>query len=118
MHANARRFQLSPLPLIGTIIALASVYAFLQDLINPNWTAWVLSPLAILAFRGVVANAPDGSLVRPAMYQAALILVPFMGVYGLVDALSSKDWPAWVIAPSVVALLWVGIAVVSAADAD
>lgn len=103
---------------ICTIIALASLYAFLQDIISPDWPAWVLSPLIVVGFRRAVKASPDDSVIRAALYQAALILVPFMGVYGLVDAATSADWPQWVIAPLVVAILWAGVATITEAEAE
>lgn len=102
----------------GTVIALASVYAFLQDIIDPDWPAWVLSPLVVVGFRGAVSVAPQDSLARAALYQAALLLVPFMGIYGLLDAAFKADWPGWVIAPIIVLGLWMGMATVSEVEAD
>ena len=101
-----------------TIIALGSVYAFFQDIIAPDWPAWVLSPLIVVGFRGAVSVTPDESLIRAALYQAALLIVPFMGVYGLADAVFAADWPAWVIAPLVVALLWTGMAAILEIEAE
>ena len=101
-----------------TIIALASVYAFLKGVIAPDWPAWALSPLAILGFRGAVAASPADSAMRAALYQSALLLVPFMAIYSLADAAFSADWPAWVIAPSVVAVLWSVVAAISDVEAD
>ena len=118
MSDNPARCELKIWAAASTLIALASVYAFLQDLIAPDWRAWVLSPLVILGFRAAVSAAPADSVVRAALYQTALLLVPFMGVYGLADAAFSADWPAWVIAPSVVAMLWIGIAAISDVEAD
>jgi hypothetical protein len=103
---------------VCTIVALASVYAFLQDIISPDWPAWVLSPLIVVGFRSAVKASPDDSVMRAALYQVALLLVPFMGVYGLVDAATSVDWPQWVIAPAVVAVLWAGVATITEAEAD
>jgi hypothetical protein len=44
--------------------------------------------------------------------------VPFMAVYGLVDAAFYADWPAWVIAPSAVAVLWVVMDAIAEVEAD
>lgn len=101
-----------------TLISLASVCAFLQDIISPDWHAWVLSPVVILAFRGLVVATPQDSLARAALYQAAVLLVPFMAIYGLLDAAFRVDWPAWVFAPMVVLILWMGISTVAEAEAD
>lgn len=101
-----------------TLVALASIYAFLQDLIAPDWPAWVLTPLIVLGFRQAVLTAPQDSLTRAALNQGALLLVPFMGIYGLVDALTKADWPAWVIAATAMVILWFGMATLSEAEAD
>ena len=104
--------------IVWTVIALASLYAFLQDLIAPDWPAWVLSPLIIVGFHGAVSIAPSDSIIRAGLYQAALLLVPFMGVYLLADAAFSAEWPAWVIASAVVLLLWAGVAIIAEAESD
>lgn len=118
MRNESVRAETSIWVVTGTLIALASVYAFLQDMIDPSWPAWVLAPLIVVGFRKAVALAPQDSMVRPALYQAALVLVPFMGIYGLLDIAFKPDWPAWVIAPIVVLLLWMCMATVSEVEAD
>ena len=107
-----------PWPAICTIVALAAVYAFLQDIIAPDWPAWVLSPAIVVGFRIAVRSIPDDSLVRAALYQLALLLVPFMAVYGLVDAFTRTNWPEWVIAPALVSLFWAAVATIADAEAD
>ncbi|HEY0628537.1 MAG TPA: hypothetical protein VGD23_04335 [Sphingomicrobium sp.] len=101
-----------------TLIAFASVYAFLQDMIDPKWPAWVLTPLIVLGFRVAISRTRDDSLARAALYQGALVLVPFMGVYGLMDVAFKADWPAWVVAPAVVLALWTGISTIVSVEAD
>ena len=118
MRNESVRADARPWVMAGTIIALASVYAFLQDIIDPDWPAWVLSPLVVVGFRGAVSAAPQDGLVRAALYQAALLLVPFMGIYGLLDVAFKADWPGWVIAPAVVLVLWLGMATISELEAD
>lgn len=112
-HSGTKRWAI-----VWTVIALASLYAFLQDLIAPDWPAWVLSPLIVAGFLGAVSVAPSDSLIRAALFQAALLLVPFMGVYGLADAAFRADWPAWVIASAVVLTLWAGVAIIADAESD
>jgi hypothetical protein len=56
----------------------------------------------------------SGSLI----YQAALLLVLFMGIYGLLDAAFSADWPAWVLAPIAVIGLWAAISLIADIEAD
>jgi hypothetical protein len=74
--------------------------------------------LIVVGFHRAVSVAPSDSIVRAALFQAALLLVPFMGVYGLADAAFRADWPVWVIATAVVLTLWAGMAVIAEAEAD
>lgn len=118
MPADTARATNNYWPLAWTLVALVSTYVFLQDLINPQWPAWVLTPLLFVGFRAAVTIVPADSLARALLYQAALILVPFMGVYALVDAAVSADWTPWVVAPVVVVLLWTFVTTISEAEAD
>lgn len=89
-----------------TIASLLSAYFFFQDLINPNWSAWVIAPLVVLGFFGAVrVTAPDG-LARLALYNAALVLVPFMALYSIVEELFKSDWQQLIVVPIVVFGLW------------
>ena len=90
----------------GISIALIAIYAFLQDFMSPDWPAGVLAPVVLLAFRGALSAAPEGGILRAAMWQVALLLVPFMGTYGVLDLYFASDVPVWLISPIVVAGLW------------
>jgi hypothetical protein len=102
----------------ATLLALVVVYIFLQDLITPNWPAWILAPLAVIGFRSVLSATPEHSAARAALWQVALILVPFMGVYGLLDAVFKSDGPVWIISPIVVLGMWALLAQVVDAESD
>lgn len=90
----------------GISIALIALYAFLQDFMSPDWPAGVLAPLLLIGFRGALSAAPEGGLLRAALWQAALLLVPFMGTYGVLDLLFASDVPVWLISPALVAIVW------------
>jgi len=96
-------------PMACPLLALVAAYAFFQDIIKPDWPAWFIAPALVLAFRGAVSIAPEESFMRAALYQVALIVVPFMGIFGIVDAVTTADWPEWVIATSVVLAFWVAV---------
>ena len=89
----------------GIGISLIALYAFLQDFMSPDWPAGLLAPLLLLAFRGVLSAAPEDGMMRSALWQGALLLVPFMGTYGLLDLFFSSDIPVWLISPIVVAAI-------------
>lgn len=99
-------------------LALIASYAFLQDFMSPDWPAGILAPLLLLGFRGALSAAPEDGIVRSALWQAALLLVPFMGTYGLLDLFFSSDIPVWLISPVVVAAIWMLFSHVVDIEAD
>ena len=100
------------------LVALVSAYAFFQDIIKPDWPAWFIAPALVLTFRGAVSIAPEESFARAALYQGALVVVPFMGIFGLIDAVTTTNWPEWVISPAIVATFWVAVFRLVDVDAD
>lgn len=88
------------------IIALVALYAFLQDFMSPDWPAGILAPLVLIGFRGALSATPEDGILRAGLWQGALLLVPFMGTYGLLDLFFSSDIPVWLISPVVVAAIW------------
>lgn len=88
------------------IIALVATYSFLQDFMSPDWPAGILAPLLLLGFRGALSAAPENGMLRAGLWQAALLLIPFMGAYGLLDLYFSSDIPVWLISPAVVLAVW------------
>ena len=99
-------------------VALIASYAFLQDFMSPDWPAGILAALLLLGFRGALSAAPKDGLVRSALWQAALLLVPFMAIYGLLDLYFSSDIPVWLISPIVVAAIWMLFSYVVEVEAD
>jgi len=104
--------------LAWTIVALIALYAFLQDFMSPDWPAGILAPLLMIGFRGALSATPEDGLMRAVLWQGALILIPFMGIYGLLDLVFSSDVPVWLISPLIVGGLWVLFAQVIEAEAD
>ena len=98
--------------------ALIALYAFLQDFMSPDWPAGILAPLLLIGFRGALSAAPEGGILRAGLWQAALLLVPFMGTYGLLDLFFSSDIPVWLISPVVVAAIWMLFSQVVDIEAD
>ena len=87
-------------------IALVALYAFLQDFMSPDWPAGIVASLLLIGFRGALSAVPEDGILHAGLWQAALLLVPFMGTYGLLDLFFSSDLPAWLISPIVVAVTW------------
>jgi hypothetical protein len=111
-----------PLAAVGhfAVIALAVValYAFLQDFMSPDWPAWILAPLLLIGFRGAISATREGSIARAALWQAALVVVPFTGIYGLLDVVFSSDVPVWLLTPLIVGALWLLFSQVVDIEAD
>lgn len=104
------------LVLIGlTIVAL---YAFLQDYMSPDWPAWILSPLLLIGFKAAVAATREGSLARAVLWQGALVIVPFTGIYGLLDLAFSSDGPVWLLSPLIVLCIWLVFSLVVDVESD
>ncbi len=99
-------------------IALVALYAFLQDFMSPDWPAGIVSPLVVIGFRGALSAAPEDGILRAGLWQAALLLVPFMGTYGILDLFFSSDVPVWLISPVVVAAVWLLFSYVVDVEAD
>lgn len=87
-------------------IALVALYAFLQDFMSPDWPAGILAPVLVVGFRGALSATSEGGILRAGLWQAALLLVPFMGTYGLLDLFFSSDIPVWLISPVIVLAIW------------
>ena len=90
-------------------IPLIALYVFLQDIIAPQWPAWVLTPALVFGFYAAVSRIDEGSVVRAILWQLALITVAFAAVYNLFDLVIHPNWPLWIIAPAVVVGSWTGL---------
>lgn len=114
--------SLVPLAGLGQIalvgIAIVALYAFLQDFMSPDWPAWILSPLLLVGFRGALSATREGSIGRAALWQAALLIVPFTAIYGLLDVVFSSDGPVWLLSPLIVGALWLLFSQVVDVEAD
>lgn len=104
--------------LVCIAIALVALYAFLQDFMSPDWPAGIVAPILLIGFRSALSAAPEGGILRAGMWQGALLLVPFMGTYGLLDLYFASDIPVWLISPVVVAALWMLFSQVVDVEAD
>jgi len=74
--------------------------------------------LVVIAFRWAVAAAPRDSLIRAALYQGAVLVVPFTAIYSVADAAFKTDWQPWVIAATAVIGFWATISLIADVEAD
>ena len=110
--------RVRPGQLAFVAIALVALYAFLQDFMSPDWPAGILAPLVLIGFRGTLSAVPEDSFLRAGLWQAALLLVPFMAAYGLLDVIFASDAPVWLISPVIVAAAWTLFSYVVDIEAD
>jgi hypothetical protein len=99
-------------------LVIVALYAFLQDFMSPDWPAWILAPLLLIGFRGAISATREGSIVRAALWQTALVVVPFTGIYGLLDVVFSSDVPVWLLTPLIVGAMWLLFSQVVDVEAD
>ena len=90
-------------------VPLIALYIFLQDIIAPQWPAWILTPSLVFGFHAAVSRIDEGSFARAILWQLALIAVAFAAVYNLFDVVIHPDWPLWIIAPAVVVGTWIAL---------
>lgn len=92
------------------LVPLVVIFAFFRDLFAPDWPAWVLSPLMVFGFYGVVSVVGEQTIGRLLLWEVALITVAFAGIYDILDAILDvaivADWPILLIAPLFVFALW------------
>ena len=72
-------------------IPLIALYVFLQDIIAPQWPAWILTRSLVFGFYGAMTRIEEGSFARAILWQLALVAVAFAGVYNLFDLVISPD---------------------------
>ena len=108
--------RLGQFALVG--IAIIALCAFPQDFMRPEWPAWILCPLLLIGFRRALSVTPEGSMGRAALWQAALLIVPFTAIYGLLDVVFSSDVPVWLLSPLILATLWLLFLQVVDVEAD
>jgi len=99
-------------------IALVALYSFIQDFMSPDWPAGIVAPLVLLGFHRALSAAPEDGILRAGLWQAALLVIPFMGTYGLLDLFFSSDVPVWLISPVVVAVVWMLFSSIVDVEAD
>ena len=68
-------------------IPIVAIFVFLRDLATPNWSAWVLPPLLVVAFYGAVSSIRRDALARSVLWLAALLALAFVSIYDILDTI-------------------------------
>jgi len=72
-------------PVAMVPVAMIGMWAFLEDIIKADWVAWLVSPLLVLAFCGVLWRVKSGSFARDALWFVALLILAFVSIYDVLD---------------------------------
>lgn len=71
--------------LAANAVALAGMWAFLEDIIKADWVAWLLPPLFMIAFFAVLWRLKSGSFARDLSWFLALLVMAFVSIYDVLD---------------------------------
>ena len=71
--------------LLVIAIAMTGMWSFLEDIIKADWVAWLLPPLFVAAFCGVLWKVKSGSFARDALWFVALLILAFVSIYDVLD---------------------------------
>jgi len=66
-------------------IAMVGMWAFLEDIIKADWVAWLMPPLFVLSFFGLLWAFRRTSFARDALWFLALLILAFVGIYDVLD---------------------------------
>jgi hypothetical protein len=82
---------------IATAIALLAVIAFLRDQYPKDWTAWAVAGATVAGVAGAFIAFKRESLGRALLWLASLIVVAFLVIFDVLDAIVDPfidaDWP-------------------------
>ena len=94
----------------GAVLALAAIWAFLEDIIKADWIAWVVPPLLFITFFGILWRIRPGSFARAALWFLAILTVAFVTIYDvldfILDPIMQSDVPIAAATLLVLAGLW------------
>ena len=88
------------------VVSLAVVYAFFQHAIVADWPAWILAPVVAFGYRFALLHSTQHGRMWVVLALTALIMVPALAVYTLLQKMIAADWPAWVFTPIIVVSAW------------
>ena len=106
--------------LTGIAVAMAGMWAFLEDIIKADWVAWAVPPLFVIAFCGVLWRVKTGSFARDLSWFVALLILAFVSIYDVLDLVLApiirSDWLIAGAAILVLAGLWTSLSAVIAVE--
>jgi len=106
--------------LLAVLVATAGMWAFLEDIIKADWVAWLISPLSVLLFCGLLWRMKTGSFARDALWFVALLILAYVSIYDvldlILDPLIRSDLLIGAAALAVLAGLWSSLSAVIAVE--
>lgn len=64
---------------------MAGMWAFLEDIIKADWVAWLMPPVFVLGFLGMLWAFRRASFARDALWFLALLILSYVGIYDVLD---------------------------------
>jgi hypothetical protein len=105
-------------PAIWSIASILSIWAFARSAFAADWPAWLFPPLLVSGFWLAVKTIPEDRAIRIALHSAALLLIPLMAAYSIIQALFGMTLIAWILSPVLVIVLWSALLDVADAEFD
>jgi hypothetical protein len=94
---------------VGLVILLLALSEFFHDVFRPDWPAWVMPPLVILAFVAGISLAKRDGMAKYALWMAALVLLTFVLLFDVIDFLVDPFFESDVGVALLAALVLVGL---------
>jgi len=114
------RIRFRPWHLVGGLVSVAALWAFLEDIIKADWVAWALAPLLLVAFCAALWRIKSGSFARDGLWFLAILIVAFVSIYDVLDLILDQivrsDLLIAAAALVVLAGLWTSLSAVIAVE--
>ena len=119
MNQPERR-NFRPWHIAGSVVSLAALWAFLEDIIKADWVAWAVAPLLFVAFCMALWRIKSGSFARDGLWFLAILIVSFVSIYDVLDLILDQivrsDLLIAAAALVVLAGLWTSLSAVIAVE--
>lgn len=114
------RIRFRPWYLVGGLVSVAALWAFLEDIIKADWVAWALAPLLLVAFCAALWRIKSGSFARDGLWFLAILIIAFVSIYDVLDLILDQivrsDLLIAAAALVVLAGLWTSLSAVIAVE--
>ena len=71
--------------IVAAILSVGAMSAFLEDVIKADWVAWLMPPLFVAGFCGLLWMLRTANFARDALWFLALLILAFVAIYDVLD---------------------------------